>query len=257
MTGLMAVTAVLLWKLNVMFPGNGAANEQIVLRWIHIVFGTMWIGFIYFLNLVTAPTMEKLDAQTRGKVFPLVAPKVGMWIGISSGITWLAGFRYFMIFAKTDAANIGDPGLAWKWIGFWLVCWLVAALLLILLVRPTISLLNNTWVLVLLALIIVSVTAWFVLGFLSHPEVSNRTLCIGVGGGIGTVMFVMGIVIGRSYRKLVGMMAVAAERGGAMHPDAAMLQRKAFLLGRIGFWLSFPMLFFMAASAHFPFLLGT
>jgi uncharacterized membrane protein len=255
MPGFLAVSAILLWKLNVMFPG-GAANEQIALRWVHIVFGTMWIGFVYFLNLVAQPTFDKVDAQTRAKVFPLMVPKLAMWFGISAGLTWLAGFRGFMILAKTDAANMGDGALMWKWIGIWLGCWLAAALIIVILIRPAVSLLNNGWVLALLVIGIVGATTWLVLGFLSDPGVSNRTLCIEVGGGIGTIMFVLGILIGRCQRKLVSMMALAAEKGGAMPAEAASVHRKAFLMARIGMWLSFPMLFFMAASSHFPFLLG-
>jgi uncharacterized membrane protein len=256
MTGFIVVSAILLWKLNVMFPGGGAANEQIVLRWIHIIFGTMWIGFLYFMNLVAYPTLMKLEAQTRGTVFTLIMKKLPMWFGISAGMTWLAGFRYFMILAKTDATNIGDSNLAWRWIGIWLGCWLVAAFILVLLVRPTSSLLNNGWVLALLVTILVGATSWLVLGFLSEPGVSNRTLCIAVGGGIGTMMFAFAILIGRLQKKLVALIAIAAEKGGALSPEAAIFQRKAFLLARTGMWLSFPMLFFMAASSHFPFLSG-
>lgn len=40
-----------------------------------------------------------------------------------------------------------------------------------------------------------------------------------------------------------------------MPPEAASLARLSFLAGT-SFWLSFPMPFFMAASAHFPFLSG-
>ena len=40
------------------------------------------------------------------------------------------------------------------------------------------------------------------------------------------------------------------------HPEAANLARIATLTMQINFWLSFPMVFFMAASAHFPFLSG-
>jgi len=41
-----------------------------------------------------------------------------------------------------------------------------------------------------------------------------------------------------------------------MPAEAARLARWAFLASRVGFWLSFPMLFFMAAAEHYPFLSG-
>jgi uncharacterized membrane protein len=42
-----------------------------------------------------------------------------------------------------------------------------------------------------------------------------------------------------------------------MPPEAPNLARMATLTMQINFWLSFPMIFFMAASAHFPFLSGS
>lgn len=47
-----------------------------------------------------------------------------------------------------------------------------------------------------------------------------------------------------------------AELGTPMPAEAAQLARQAFLTSRANFRLSFPMLFFMAASEHFPFLSG-
>ncbi len=52
------------------FP-QGAATEQIVLRWVHFVAGIIWIGLLYFFNLVGFPTMKALEASVRGKVFPV------------------------------------------------------------------------------------------------------------------------------------------------------------------------------------------
>src|SRR5271156_2224507 len=52
------------------FPEGGGAAEFIVLRWLHLVFGIIWIGLLYFFNLVGFPTMKQLDASVRGKVYP-------------------------------------------------------------------------------------------------------------------------------------------------------------------------------------------
>lgn len=50
------------------FPAGPAANEEIMLRWIHFVAGVIWIGLLYFFNLVGFPAMKQLDAAVRGKV---------------------------------------------------------------------------------------------------------------------------------------------------------------------------------------------
>jgi uncharacterized membrane protein len=41
-----------------------------------------------------------------------------------------------------------------------------------------------------------------------------------------------------------------------MPPEALKLGQMTTLTMQINFWLSFPMIFFMAASAHYPFLSG-
>jgi uncharacterized membrane protein len=86
--------------------------------------------------------------------------------------------------------------------------------------------------------------------------VSNRTLCISIGGGLGTILFfnVWGISW-RCQKRLIAWTRAAAS-GTPMPPDAEKLTRMATLAMQINFWLSFPMIFFMAASAHFPFLSG-
>ena len=52
---------------HVSFPQGAVANEQIALRWMHLVSGIIWIGLLYFFNLVGTPTMKHLDAPVRMK----------------------------------------------------------------------------------------------------------------------------------------------------------------------------------------------
>ena len=70
--------------------------------------------------------MRILDAGTRGKVIPLLMPRALWWFRWGAVVTVLAGFRYYMILAKTDAVNAGEPGLLGRWLGGWFVVWAVA-----------------------------------------------------------------------------------------------------------------------------------
>ena len=114
------------WKLDVTFAASPASIEQIALRWIHIVAAIIWLGFLFFFVLAVAPTLKALDPATRAKVFPEIASRGLWWLRWSSVMAWLAGFRYFMILAKTDAVNAGRPHAWGVWIGIWLACWLAA-----------------------------------------------------------------------------------------------------------------------------------
>jgi hypothetical protein len=115
-----------LWKLDIAFAASPSSIEQISLRWTHIVAGFLWLGFLYFFVLAVAPTLKTLDPATRAKVFPEIASRGLWWLRWSALAGWLAGFRYFMILAKTDAVNAGRPHAWVAWIGIWLACWLAA-----------------------------------------------------------------------------------------------------------------------------------
>ncbi len=244
------------WKLDVAFAASPASVEQIALRFIHILAGIVWMGFLCFFVLAVAPTLKSLDGPTRARVFPEIASRGLWWLRWSALVSWLMGFRYFMILAQTDAVNAGRPHAWGAWIGIWLACWLAAFAIEMALLKGGGALGNSNMVFVLVIFVMAAVS-WLVVSLLAHPGVSNRTLCISIGGGLGTILFlnVWGIAW-RCQKRLIAWTRTASQQGTPMPPEAANLARLATLTMQINFWLSFPMVFFMAASAHFPFLSG-
>jgi uncharacterized membrane protein len=239
------------------FPQGAVANEQIVLRWIHIVAGIIWIGLLYFFNLVGTPAMKQLDAPVRGKVFPLLMERGMWWFRWSALITVLMGLRYFWILLAADANNAGNPALAWHWMGLWLLVWLVAYALIYPFQLPHTGILDSAWVRAIAIAAIVIAASWAALALNASPESSNAHLSISVGGGLGMLMLLNTWgVVWRAQKRLIAWTRASAEQGTPMPPEAARLARWAFLASRTGFWISFPMLFFMAAAEHYPFLSG-
>ncbi|HET9400770.1 MAG TPA: urate hydroxylase PuuD [Candidatus Acidoferrales bacterium] len=255
--GFLAAWSVLLLKLNVQFPADPSSMEQIFLRWIHFVSGISWIGLLYFFNLVGFPVMGGLDAGTRGKVFPALVGKAAWWFRWSAAVAWLMGFRYFMILAQADAMAAGDKSLMWKWIGIWFACWVICFGALQGLLQAGTGAIKSGWILAVPIAVVVIIASWLDLRFLASPGAGNRTLSISLGGGLGTIMFfsTWGIVW-RCQKRLVAWTRANAEHGTPMPAEAPKLMRLMFLTARMNFWLSFPMLFFMGASSHFPFLSG-
>ena len=253
-----ASLVVLAWlQLNVKFPDSPMAHVELVLRWIHFVAGIIWVGLLYFFNLVNVPLMKELDAGTKGKLVPRLMPRVLWWFRWGGVVTVLAGLLYFWIFLRTDANNAGDPALAWRWLGIWLAVWLVSYAIIFLILQAGKGGTINGWAVAGLISFLVIATGWLVLSLLAHPGISNKSLSISVGGGLGLVMLlnVWG-VIWRAQKKIIAWTQDNAEQGTPMPPESAQLARWAFLASRANFWLSFPMLFFMAASSHYPFLTG-
>jgi hypothetical protein len=150
-----------LWKLDVVFAASPASIEQIVLRWTHIVAGFLWLGFLYFFVLAVAPSLKAFDPATRAKVFPEIAYRGLWWLRWSALVGWLAGFRYFMILAKTDAVNAGRPHAWGAWLGIWLACWLAAFAIEMALLRAG-GPLGNPLVAGALVLFVMAAVSWLV-----------------------------------------------------------------------------------------------
>lgn len=237
------------------FPESPVTNEEIVLRWIHFVSGIIWIGLLYFFNLVGFATMKQVDAPARAKVFPVLMTRAMWWFRWSALVTVLVGLRYFSIILSADAHNAGDPSLTIRWFGWWLLVWLIAYVLIYPLQLPSIGIIGNPWLRTVAITIIVIAASWIVLDLNAGPDSSNSHLAISIGGGLGLLMLlnVWGVVW-RAQKRLIAWTRASAEQGTPMPPEAEKLARWSYIASRVGFWLSFPMLFFMAAAEHYPFL---
>jgi len=237
------------------FPHGPVTNEEIALRWLHFVAGIIWIGLLYFFNLIGTKTMKGLEPAVRVKVFPALMSRAMWWFRWSALVAVLAGLRYFWLILAADAHNVGDSSLAWRWFGEWLLVWCVAFALIYPFQLPHKGIMDSAWLRTIAIAVITIATAWIILVLNANPESSNRHLSIAIGGGLGLLMLLNTWgVVWRAQKRLIAWTRAAAEQGTPMPPEAEQMQRWAFLASRTGFWLSFPLLFFMAAASHYPFL---
>jgi uncharacterized membrane protein len=252
-----AAFVILAIEPHVSFPQGAVANEQIALRWMHLVSGIIWIGLLYFFNLVGTPTMKQLDAQVRMKVFSPLMSRAMWWFRWSALVTVVAGGRYFWQLLAADAHNAGDPALAWRWMGESLLVWLVAYALIYLFQMPRTGVLDNPWVRAISIAVVTVAASWIALVVNANEQSSNAHLAISVGGGLGLLMLLNTWgVVWRAQKRLIAWTQTSVEQGTPMPAEAARLARWAYLASRTGFWMSFPMLFLMGAAEHYPFLVG-
>jgi uncharacterized membrane protein len=241
--------------IHISFPTGGQAAEEIILRWIHFLAGITWIGLLYFFNLAATPVLKRLDPQTRAKIVAGLMPRTLAWFRWSALVTVLAGLRYYMILLARDARSGGHPGLEWTWLWHWFVVWIVAYVLIHGLMMPVSGVMDRAWVRAPLVTIVVAAASWVILDWNNGPGASNASLGIAVGGGLGLVMlFIVWGFVWRAQKRLIAWTKAHVENGTPMPAAAAKLQHRAQIGSRVGFWLSIPMLFFMGAAAHYPFL---
>jgi len=98
-----------------------------ILRWLHVLFGILWIGLLYYFNMVQMPMMPKIPDEQKPAVSKFIAPEA-LWYfrwaamgTIVAGIilAWLNGY---LLDAVTLGASSGFnvPGNTLIGIGMWL-----------------------------------------------------------------------------------------------------------------------------------------
>jgi uncharacterized membrane protein len=241
-------------QAKVLPPSDVSSNLQMLLRWIHILAGITWIGFLYFFNLVNFPVLAKLEPPTRGKIITSLMPTALWWFRWGALVTVLAGFVYWVLILKTEPPD--DPGAyVWRTVGIWFVLVVVTFAIQMGLLRiPFLT--KSTWAFVIIILFLVGGQGHLMMTLLPYEGASNRALSIAVGGGIGLfLMMNVWDLVWPAQRRLIAWTKESAEKGTPLPPEAAGLARQAYLVSRASFWLTFPMLFFMAAASHYPLFL--
>ena len=71
--------------------GTGPAFVQAVFRWLHVFFGILWIGLLYYFNFVQIRKMPEIPAELKPAVSKYIAPEALCWFRWSALITVLMG----------------------------------------------------------------------------------------------------------------------------------------------------------------------
>jgi len=109
-TGVVIAVIVGIW-LNV-WSGLGFAFHMVRIDlWLHIVAGVMWIGLLYYFNVVQTPGLAVAAADKEGPggagISKYIAPRALLWFRWAAVVTWLSGAIYLM-------GGFGNPGVIFK-----------------------------------------------------------------------------------------------------------------------------------------------
>ena len=222
---------------------SGNEATQLILRWFHFLAGITWIGLLYFFNLINVPFMKQVDAGMKPKIFQNLTLPALNWFRWSALVTVFLGFWYWgQFYVGPDAQREG--GSAARTVFFFLFLWILVWFLLYFVIK---KMTPSGYVLGAITTILVYAAGWL---FVNRTPVGGddiHVISIGVGGGMGIVMLfnVWGIIWPNNKKVIRGTLA------GTPPANSAALARQAFLASRTNFFLSVPLLFYMAASSHF------
>jgi uncharacterized membrane protein len=222
---------------------SGKEASQLILRWFHFLAGITWIGLLYFFNLINVPFMKQVDAAAKPKIFQSLTLPALNWFRWSALVTVLVGLAIWgQGYIGPDAERQGGGGGATM--GLFFLLWIGAWFILFLLIKKTTM---SGYVLGVITTILVYAAGWLFVHYTPAGGDDIHVLAIGVGGGMGILMLfnVWGIIWPNNKKVIRGTLA------GTPRQDAATLARQAFLASRTNFFLSVPLLFYMAASSHF------
>jgi uncharacterized membrane protein len=95
-----ALALAIMLALDAPSFGGTEACIKMTFVWLHVFFGVMWIGLLYYLNFVQVPTMPKIPAEQKGAITGHIAPNVfwyfryaALWTVITGlVVAWNGGF---------------------------------------------------------------------------------------------------------------------------------------------------------------------
>jgi uncharacterized membrane protein len=103
---------------------------QAVFRWLHVFFGILWIGLLYYFNFVQIRKMPDIPAELKPAVSKFIAPEALFWFRWSALATWVMGVlialnRGYLLNAITLGATAeggikANMGTTFIGLGMWL-----------------------------------------------------------------------------------------------------------------------------------------
>ncbi|MFZ4066951.1 MAG: urate hydroxylase PuuD [Phenylobacterium sp.] len=105
--------------------GVDATFIQAVLRFVHLVFGIMWIGLLYYFNFVQLRKMPEIPAELKPAVSKYIAPEALFWFRWAALFTWVAGVilaynRGYLFDAFALGLTSHNPQHSFIGMGMWL-----------------------------------------------------------------------------------------------------------------------------------------
>jgi len=104
-TAFVLAAIVSIW-LTIAAGSDIALHHAQLGRWLHIVLGVMWIGLLYYFNVVQVPGLADAAADKGGPggagISKYIAPRALFWFRWAAVATWITGAWYL-------GSGYGDP----------------------------------------------------------------------------------------------------------------------------------------------------
>jgi uncharacterized membrane protein len=121
------IALIIIAGYEVHYGSTDAIFWQAVFRWLHVLFGIMWIGLLYYFNFVQTRKMPEIPAELKPAVSKYIAPEAMFWFRWAALFTWVMGLllawnRNYLVAAITLGATeqFQNWGHTFIGLGMWL-----------------------------------------------------------------------------------------------------------------------------------------
>ncbi len=113
----------------------GDATYLAILRFVHILMGIVWIGLLYYFNLVQVPSFAKMEAPARANAVMNLVPRALLffrhtaWATVALGLLWFLssgfnqGWDVYMKTAGFKAIVVGGTLGTIMMLNVWMFIW--------------------------------------------------------------------------------------------------------------------------------------
>ncbi|NRD89313.1 hypothetical protein C8024_07440 [Sphingopyxis sp. BSNA05] len=111
----------LIAAIALMFGLDGdMVNGNTIGRWLHLFFGVLWIGLLYYLNFVQVPLMPTIPDELKPAVGKHIAPKVLFYFRWAALLTVVTGLYVAWVSGWVHQAMTLQSGYTLIGVGMWI-----------------------------------------------------------------------------------------------------------------------------------------
>ena len=92
----------------------------VLLTWLHVWFGILWIGLLYYFNFVQIPTMPSIPAELKPAIGKHIAPAALFYFRWAAALTVLTGLLVAYLYGYEKEALMLQPGYRLIGTGMWI-----------------------------------------------------------------------------------------------------------------------------------------
>ncbi|MFZ5783065.1 MAG: urate hydroxylase PuuD [Pseudomonadota bacterium] len=97
------------------------AYATVLMRWLHVVSGVLWVGLLWYLNFVQVPTMPSIQpVESRTAITRFITPKVLLFFRHAALATVVTGLLLALMQRYLLSALTLQPGFVMIGIGMWM-----------------------------------------------------------------------------------------------------------------------------------------